>query len=202
MGTFFIIFILCYLAGAVPFGLLVGRAAGRDVRQSGSGNIGATNVARLLGRKLGIVTLFCDVGKGFFPVYLASLFLEQGTNHEMLVALCGLATVLGHMFPVYIGFRGGKGVATALGVFLFFSPLSILFALLLFIAVVATTGFVSAGSLAAAAIIPLCIWLLNGGTPTLLAAVVIAVLIWVKHSANIGRLLRGEEKGWKKKETA
>ena len=202
MGTFFVIFILCYLAGAVPFGLLFGRAAGRDVRESGSGNIGATNVARLLGKKLGILTLLCDVGKGFVPVYLASLFLEQNANHEMYVALCGLATVLGHMFSIYIGFKCGKGVATALGVFLFFSPLSILFALLLFIAVVAVSGFVSAGSLAAAAIIPLCIWMLDGGTSTLLAAVVIALLIWMKHSANIGRLLRGEEKGWKKKETA
>ncbi len=199
--TLFIALFASYLLGAIPFGLLFSRAVGKDVRQEGSGNIGATNVNRVLGKKLGILTLLCDVAKGFFPVFLAYSFLPPTTgNTELIVALCGLATVLGHMFSVYMGFKGGKGVATALGVFLFFSPLAVLFALLLFVAVVYFSGFVSAGSLAASAFIPLCLWLLGSTTPVLLVASTIALLIWLKHSSNIGRLKRGEEKSWKTKE--
>ncbi len=198
--TFFISFFVSYLLGAVPFGLLFSRAVGKDVRQEGSGNIGATNVNRVLGKKLGILTLLCDVAKGFFPVFIATAFLPSTGNAELIVALCGLATVLGHMFSVYMGFKGGKGVATALGVFLFFSPLAVLFALFLFVAVVYFSGFVSAGSLAASAFIPLCLWLLGSSLPVLLVACTIALLIWLKHSSNIGRLMRGEEKSWKTKE--
>ena len=198
--TLFISLFASYLLGAVPFGLLFSRAVGKDVRQEGSGNIGATNVNRVLGKKLGILTLLCDVAKGFFPVFLAYSFLSPTGNTELIVALCGLATVLGHMFSVYMGFKGGKGVATALGVFLFFSPLAVLFALLLFIAVVYFSGFVSAGSLAASAFIPLCLWFLGSTMPVLLVACTIALLIWLKHSSNIGRLRRGEEKSWKTKE--
>lgn len=190
---------LSYLIGAIPFGYLFSRAVGKDVRQEGSGNIGATNVNRVLGKKLGILTLFCDVGKGFLPVYLASLLLSQSASAEPLAALCGLATVLGHMFPVYLGFKGGKGVATALGVFLFFSPLAILFALLLFVAVVYLSGFVSAGSLAAAAFIPFCLLLLGNNSGTLFVALAITILVWIKHSSNIGRLRCGTEKSWKTK---
>jgi acyl phosphate:glycerol-3-phosphate acyltransferase len=196
------IFFLSYLIGAIPFGLLFSRAVGKDVRREGSGNIGATNVNRVLGKKLGIMTLFCDVGKGFFPVFLVSLLLPQGENRELFIGLSGLAAVIGHMFPVYLGFRGGKGVATALGVFLCYSPWAILIALFIFVAVVASTGFVSAGSLAAAGLIPFCLWLLHGNTLILLPAFVIAVLIWVKHSSNIGRLVRGEEKSWRAKSSS
>jgi glycerol-3-phosphate acyltransferase PlsY len=200
--TLLIALLLSYLIGAIPFGFLFSRAVGKDVRQEGSGNIGATNVNRVLGKKLGILTLLCDVGKGFLPVYLASRLLPQPMAIEPLVALCGLATVLGHMFPVYLGFKGGKGVATALGVFLFFSPLTVFLALLLFIAVVYFSGFVSAGSLVAAAFIPLCLWLLGSDNGMLRVAVAITVLVWVKHSSNIDRLRRGTEKSWKKKEAS
>ncbi len=197
--TFLAVFFLSYLIGAIPFGLLFSRAVGKDVRREGSGNIGATNVNRVLGKKLGILTLLCDVAKGFLPVFLASILLPQGENREFFIGLCGLAAVIGHMFPLYLGFRGGKGVATALGVFLCFSPWSILIGLFVFLAVVAVTGFVSAGSLAAAGLIPFCIWFLGGNTSILLPAFVIAVLIWIKHSSNIGRLVRGEETSWKTK---
>lgn len=193
---------LSYLIGAIPFGLLFSRTAGKDVRQEGSGNIGATNVTRVLGKKLGVLTLLCDVAKGFIPVFLASILLPQGEYRELLIGLCGLATVLGHMFPVYLGFKGGKGVATALGVFLYLSPWAILMVLFVFVAVVAVTGFVSAGSLAASGLIPLCIWFLDGGSSILLSAVVIVCLIWIKHSSNIGRLCRGEEKSWKAKRSS
>ena len=200
--TLLIALLLSYLIGAIPFGFLFSRAVGKDVRQEGSGNIGATNVNRVLGKKLGILTLLCDVGKGFLPVYLASRLLPQPMAIEPLVALCGLATVLGHMFPVYLGFKGGKGVAAALGVFLFFSPLTVFLALLLFIAVVYFSGFVSAGSLVAAAFIPLCLWSLGSDNGMLRVAFAITVLVWVKHSSNIDRLRRGTEKSWKKKEAS
>ena len=189
----------CYLVGAIPFGLLIGRIVGADVRMEGSGNIGATNVGRVLGKKLGALTLVCDVAKGFLPVWAAaSLLPDTAMGREWMVMACGLATVVGHMFPLYLKFKGGKGVATALGVFLFISPGSILISLFVFVAAVAASGYVSVGSLVATALIPLWLWIL-GGTPIILAvALVIVILIWFQHRSNIGRLLRGEEKGWKK----
>ncbi len=200
--TLFVAILLSYLIGAIPFGLLFSRAVGKDVRNEGSGNIGATNVNRVLGKKLGFLTLLCDVAKGFFPVFVASILLPVGDGWELFVGLCGLATVLGHMFPVYLAFKGGKGVATALGVFLFFSPWAIAIALVVFVAVVWLSGYVSAGSLAASGLIPFCILFLGGSTSTFLCAAVIAVLIWIKHSSNIGRLRRGEEKSWKTRDSS
>lgn len=205
-----IVFILAsYLVGAIPFGLLLGRLVGADVRLAGSGNIGATNVGRVLGKKMGVLTLICDVGKGFLPVLAATLLLPETTAataatastiaaKDLIVVLCGLATVIGHMFPLYLKFKGGKGVATALGVFLALSPWSILISLIIFMAAVAVSGYVSVGSLAASALIPLWLWVFGASSQVLVVAVVIVVLIWLKHSSNIGRLLRGEEKGWKK----
>lgn len=194
-----ILILASYLIGAIPFGLLVGRIAGIDVRQEGSGNIGATNVSRVLGKKKGLLTLLCDVAKGFLPVWGASHLLpEAAAATETIVVLCGLATVIGHMFPLYLKFKGGKGVATALGVFLFISPGSILITLFIFVAVVSGSGYVSVGSLAASALLPLWLWVLGEPPQVLMVAVVIALLIWFKHRSNIGRLLRGMEKGWKK----
>lgn len=188
-----------YLIGAIPFGLLLGRLAGADVRLEGSGNIGATNVGRVLGKKMGILTLLCDVAKGFLPVWgVAQLLPGTTAARDMIVVFCGLATVLGHMFPLYLKFKGGKGVATALGVFLFFSPWSVLISLLVFLGAVALSGYVSVGSLAASALIPLWLWILDATPAVLGAAFAIVLLVWLKHSSNIGRLLRGEEKGWKK----
>lgn len=188
-----------YLLGAVPFGLVIGKMAGKDVRQEGSKNIGATNVSRLLGKKLGFVTLVCDCLKGYLPMLLAAWFLKNDPNVEMLVALCGVAAVLGHMFPVYLGFKGGKGVATGLGVFLYLSPLAILISLGVFAASVALSGFVSVGSLLSSALMVVWLWLLGQSKITMMTAAVVAALIWLKHHENIGRLMRGEEKSWKKK---
>lgn len=197
MNSFFLIG--SYLIGAIPFGLLIGKAAGIDVRRAGSRNIGATNVGRVLGKKLGALTLVCDVAKGYLPLLLANTWLPQGETRLQIISLCGVLAVVGHMFPLYLGFRGGKGVATSLGVFLFFSPPAIAVSLAIFIAAVACTGFVSAGSLLASALAPLWIRLFGGQGVTVLAAGLIAVLIWIKHHENIGRLLKGEEKTWKKK---
>lgn len=190
--------IASYLIGAIPFGLLVGRLAGIDVRKSGSGNIGATNVARLLGKKLGVVTLLLDCLKGFLPIFLASKILPDGPGRDTVVLLCGLLAVVGHMFPVYLRFKGGKGVATGLGVFIFLSPVAMGLTVAVFVATVAITGFVSAGSLAAAGLGPLWLWLLGEPVGAVITGIMISVLIWFKHHENIGRLLRGEEKTWKK----
>lgn len=188
--------ILAYLIGAIPSGLVLSRGSGIDIRTQGSGNIGATNVARLLGKKLGALTLLCDIAKGFLPIWLAARFLEPGPA----LALVGAASVLGHMFPVYLRFRGGKGVATALGLFLYLAPWAVVLALALFLAVVRLTGFVSAGSLAASAALPLLIPMLGGASWQVALALFVAVMIWIKHRANIRRLLNGTEKSWKRNE--
>lgn len=190
--------LLGYFLGAIPFGLVFSNMAGIDVRTEGSKNIGATNVSRVLGRKLGFLTLACDCFKGFLPMYLAVFFLPESDTREMVVVISGVMAVIGHMFPVYLGFKGGKGVATGLGVFLFLSPLAIVISLVVFVGIVAVSGFVSAGSLAASGLIPLWLWLLGSSKVTLAASALIALLIWVKHQANIRRLLRGNEKSWKK----
>jgi glycerol-3-phosphate acyltransferase PlsY len=191
--------IASYLIGAIPFGLIVGRLAGIDVRLSGSGNIGATNVARLLGKKFGVVTLVLDCLKGFLPIYLASRLLPESPQREMVLLLCGILAVVGHMFPLYLGFKGGKGVATGLGVFLFLSPAAIGISLLVFVAAVGLSGFVSAGSLLASGLFPLWLWLLGQPAASIATGAIIALLIWIKHQENIGRLIRGQEKSWKKK---
>lgn len=191
--------LLSYFIGAIPFGLVIGRFAGLDIRQHGSKNIGATNVSRTLGKKLGFVTLLLDVTKGFLPMSLASWLMTGSTAAELVICSCGIAAVIGHMFPVYLSFKGGKGVATGLGVFLFLSPAAIGISLLLFVAVVAFSGYVSAGSLLASGLFPLWLLFLGETGLVIVTAAVVAVLIWVKHYENIGRLLRGQEKSWKKK---
>lgn len=186
---------LSYLVGSIPFGLILGKAAGIDVRQNGSGNIGATNVSRLVGKKIGAFTLLLDAGKGLLPMLATSgLGADQNT-----VLLCGVAAFVGHLYPVYLKFRGGKGVATALGVFLYLDPFSVLICAVAFVAVVALSGYVSVGSLTAAALMPVLILVFRGPGNVVWCALVVALLIWVKHRANIGRLLKREEKSWKKK---
>ncbi len=187
-----------YLLGAVPFGLVIGKTVGIDVRQEGSRNIGATNVNRVLGKKLGLLTLLCDCFKGFLPMWLANYFLTDTGNRDLLIALTGVMAVLGHMFPVYLRFRGGKGVATGLGVFLFLSPPVIAISLAVFLCAVKVSGFVSVGSLLASALVPAWLYFLGGSKIAIAAAAIIAVLIWIKHYENIKRLLQGEEKPWKK----
>src|SRR3989339_1552595 len=133
--------VIGYLVGAIPFGLVIGRMAGIDIRTEGSRNIGATNVGRVLGRKLGIFTLVCDCLKGLLPMALAAYFLQGAADRELTVAVTGLLAVGGHMFPVYLKFRGGKGVATSLGVLLYLSPPAIAIGLTVFVASVAVSGF-------------------------------------------------------------
>jgi glycerol-3-phosphate acyltransferase PlsY len=195
--------ILCitasYLIGAIPFGLLLSRGSGIDIRSQGSKNIGATNVARLLGKKKGGLTLVFDVLKGYLPMFLTALIMHADPRRDLFIALCGAATVLGHMFPVYLRLKGGKGVATALGAFLYLAPVAVLGCLLVFVATVYLSGFVSLGSLLGSVSILLWLPLLEVPAWKLWLAAFIVLMIWSKHYQNIGRLLRGTEKTWKKK---
>jgi glycerol-3-phosphate acyltransferase PlsY len=194
-----VLLVASYLIGAIPFGLVVGKIAGVDVRQHGSKNIGATNVNRILGKKYGVITLILDVCKGFLPIAGAAAILGSSANAVIYACACGVLAVVGHMFPIYLGFRGGKGVATGLGVFLYLSPLAIVISLVVFVGVVAFSGFVSVGSLLASGLFPLWLYILGAGKELIITAGVIAVLIWIKHHENIRRLLQGKEKSWKKK---
>ena len=187
--------IISYLVGSVPFGLLLGKAAGIDVRKDGSGNIGATNVSRLLGKKVGALTLLLDAAKGLLPMTAAA---AMGLDPKS-VMFCGAAAFLGHLFPLYLRFRGGKGVATALGIFLFLSPLAVLICVAVFVAAVFLSGYVSLGSLLVAGLMPAVIFLQQGAGPCFYLAVFISLGIWIKHWSNIVRLLHHEEKSWKKK---
>jgi glycerol-3-phosphate acyltransferase PlsY len=187
--------VLAYLVGAIPFGLLMGKMAGVDVRDSGSRNIGATNVTRLAGKKFGVFTLLLDAAKGLLPMVIAQ---AAGLASDT-VLLCGAAAFAGHCYPVYLRFRGGKGVATALGIFLFLDLIAVAGGVLFFVIAVAVTGYVSLGSLLAAAMVSLLVWLRHGLGSYFYLALFIASLIWLKHHGNIGRLFRGEEKSFKKK---
>ncbi|MFO7576876.1 MAG: glycerol-3-phosphate 1-O-acyltransferase PlsY [Pelovirga sp.] len=187
-----IVLIICaYLFGAIPTGVLLTRLAGKeDIRTSGSGNIGATNVYRVAGRSLGILTLIGDCLKGALPVLLALRIFElQGVP----LALVALAAFLGHCYPVYLGFKGGKGVATALGIFLVLSPLAVLCALIVFVLFLWHWRFISLASIAAAATIPFAVLLTTASLPFFSVTLIIAAVVIWRHKSNIERLRSGSE---------
>jgi glycerol-3-phosphate acyltransferase PlsY len=198
---------IAYLLGSTPFGLLLSKLfGGGDVRKAGSGNIGATNVARVAGPLAGILTLIFDTAKGAAAVWLAGRITAESATWMMIAAL---AVLLGHCFPIWLKFKGGKGVATALGVFLALSPLAAVSALVLFLLCVAYWHYVSLGSVAAAAAMPLMIYFLwaPGHAPPIIIDVgtlAIAALVIYKHVGNLQRLVDGTEPRFsfgKKKET-
>jgi acyl phosphate:glycerol-3-phosphate acyltransferase len=193
--------IAAYIVGSIPFGkLIAGYVAHIDITRRGSGNIGATNVARELGMKWGVITLILDVLKGLVPILVFSVYVSgSGTKHEIALAGIGLCALLGHMFPLFLKFRGGKGVATALGVYLAMSPLSCLCGLVLFVLIVAIWDFISLGSIIAACAMPLFLILFGKPYPFIAASVFMALLICVKHRENIRQLVRGEERKWKQR---
>lgn len=182
-----------YLLGSIPTGLLLARAAGVDIRATGSGNIGATNVYRSLGRSVGVMTLAGDCLKGLIPVLVAR-HLELG---DPLIAAAGAAAFIGHVYTVFLGFKGGKGVATALGVFLGVSPASVGIALVIFIAIVATTRYISLGSITAAGAMPFIVAFLDGRPLISAMSLLIGLLIIWKHRENIARLRAGTESRFK-----
>jgi glycerol-3-phosphate acyltransferase PlsY len=194
--------IAAFLLGAIPFGKFIGRwVAQVDVTQTGSRNIGATNVARHLGIRWGLLTLLLDTLKGFLPVALyAYTHAAPAPAREVWLAAVGLSSLLGHQFSPFLHFRGGKGVATALGMFLALSPAACLLALPLFVITVYKWDYVSLGSLVSACAMPLLMTLLGRPGPLIAGSVLAAGLICLRHRDNIARLIKGEETRWRKRE--
>ncbi|MBX3177059.1 MAG: glycerol-3-phosphate 1-O-acyltransferase PlsY [Candidatus Hydrogenedentes bacterium] len=180
-----------YLLGSVPTGLWLGlRLRGVDIREAGSRNIGATNTMRVLGKKLGAAALAADIAKGLTAVLLIAR-LDPAQPH--LPLFCGVAAILGHSFSIFLRFRGGKGVATSAGVFLGLAPGPMAIAIAVFAAVVAATRMVSAASVCAAAALAVSVWFFPLSTVIRVVVAVVAILVILKHRANIRRILRGEE---------
>jgi len=183
--TRIVIVIVAYLIGSIPFGyLIVRRKIGADIRQTGSGGTGATNVSRRAGKAAGILTLLLDAAKGSVAVLIA----KAVAGDDWVIAAAAIAALVGHIFPVWLGFRGGKGVATGVGIFLVLAPVALLCAGVVFVAIVALTRYVSLGSIVAAILIPVFVWLLSDLRPLLIAATVGAALIVFAHRGNIQRL--------------
>ena len=196
-----VIVTLAYLIGSIPFGyLIVRKRIGADIRDTGSGGTGATNVSRRAGKAAGVLTLVLDAAKGACAVLFAKVVVGGDADAMWFVAAAAVAVIVGHIFPVWLRFRGGKGVATAVGVFLVLAPFALLCAGIVFVAVVSLTRYVSLASLCAAASIPLCLLvqklLIQPGAEIkapLIAAVVTALLIIFAHRGNIARLMKGTE---------
>lgn len=188
--------LVAYLIGSIPIGWIVGKVFyHKDIRKEGSGNVGATNALRLFGTATGIVVLLLDMAKGFIATLLAVKMLPAGSP---FVALCALLVILGHVFPIYLGFKGGKGVATAGGAFLALAPSSLLVAIITFVIIVFITRYVSLGSIIAAmAFLFHALWrLLISGTSdyaSLLLITLVVLMIVLKHRSNLQRLFTKEE---------
>lgn len=182
--------VLGYLIGSIPFSFLVARLFGvRDVRAVGSGNVGATNVMRSAGKGPGLLALVLDGLKGAATVWIARAL----TPSESAVCLAGLCAVMGHLFPIWLGFRGGKGVATGAGLFIPLAPQALAAAVVVFLGALAGLRYVSLASMLASLALPLAAWLLGAPPVVSLTALVIGLTVVAKHHANIGRLLNGTE---------
>ncbi|HLG30189.1 MAG TPA: glycerol-3-phosphate 1-O-acyltransferase PlsY [Candidatus Brocadiales bacterium] len=190
--------IISYLIGSIPFGYIIARLKGIDVRQHGSGNIGATNVGRVLGKGYGVAVYILDLAKGFVPVYFASKLFD----HPFPMVICGLAAILGHVFPIYLRFKGGKAVATSCGVFLWLAPLALLIAGATWIIITLCFRYVSLASIVGALALIIAIIILGhdpfgSGRYLTIFAALIALLVILRHKSNIKRLLSGSEpKAW------
>lgn len=191
--------IISYLLGSIPFGLLLGKLLkGIDIQEHGSHNIGASNTMRVLGKPIGIATLVLDIGKGWLAVKLAQWFF--GIHVDWALVLIGLMAVMGHIFPIYLKFKGGKGVATTFGIFLAITPLATLYTMLAFVIVVAITRYMSVGSIVAAICFPIFIYFNGMNRIYLTLAIVLGIFIIIRHISNIQRLIKGTENKfqWKK----
>ena len=196
--------VLAYLLGSVPWGLVLTRKTmSMDIRQAGSRNIGAANVKRLAGIRLGLLTLVCDALKGAVPVFLASVIFgrEDGLD-ELCLSLVSIAAFTGHLYPLFLKFKGGgKGVATAAGCFLVLSPSALCASFLVYIIVVWASRRASLGSLAASGILPFAVWVAVGTPVLTVCSILITAAIFIRHKENIRRLLAGKEPPiWGKKD--
>lgn len=196
--------VLAYVVGSIPAAYIAGRMHGIDLRKHGSGNLGATNVIRVLGTKIGLAVFAFDVAKGALPTLLLPRWVT-GTWPPVFVAiLCGIGAIVGHTRPVFLGFgRGGKGVATAAGVFLALAPLQTALAVVVFAVVLLSSGYVSLGSLVSAVMLPVLIGVTLGvRSPVFAVSALVAVFVFWTHRANILRLRRGEEHRFGKRGTS
>lgn len=202
MASYIVVTIIAYLLGSISFSVIISKKmAGFDVRQKGSGNAGTTNVLRTVGKKASIITLICDILKGVVAIlvaYVAGLIMKDSVDKALLIQLAGIAVILGHTFPIFFGFKGGKGIATALGVLMMtnwnIGLICLVFALVLMI----LTRMVSLGSIAAAVLFPVLIifmphtaYLVDGNY--IIYSILLAVLVVFNHRANVKRLLTGTE---------
>ena len=202
MASYIIVTIIAYLLGSISFSVIISKKmAGFDVREKGSGNAGTTNVLRTVGKKASIITLVCDILKGVVAIlvaYVAGLIMKDSVDKTLLIQLAGIAVILGHTFPIFFGFKGGKGIATALGVLMMtnwnIGLICLVFALVLMI----LTRMVSLGSIAAAVLFPVLVifmphnaYLVDGNY--IIYAILLAVLVVFNHRTNVKRLLTGTE---------
>jgi len=188
--------ILSYVSGSIPAAYLAGKWGGVDLRAEGSGNLGATNVLRVMGPRVGMLVFAVDIAKGAMPVwFLPALTRTLGDTQTWIAVACGVAAILGHVRPVFLGFsKGGKGVATACGVFLALAPLQALLSMLIFVVVVLASGYVSLGSLTAAFALPVLLAASIGPrSPLFFVSVLTLVFVFWTHRANIQRLRVGTE---------
>lgn len=191
MAKSVIFLIVAFLLGSIPFGIITAKAKGIDLKKVGSGNIGATNVFRALGKWPAVITLIGDMGKGALAVALG----RYGGVDPLVEGLIGLAAILGHNFSIFLRFRGGKGVATSIGVLLFYLPREALVTIAIWLFVVLFTRYSSLGALVAFGLLPLSVYVFEPGDWTkVLIATLISALIIVRHRENIDRLIRGSER--------
>jgi acyl phosphate:glycerol-3-phosphate acyltransferase len=185
--------VIAYLLGAIPFGYIIVRLkTGGDIRTSGSGNIGATNVLRTSGRVAGVITLLLDFAKGYLAVWLASRLTG---GDAVWTSLSAVAVVLGHAYPVFIGFKGGKAVASTVGAFLFLAPTAIGAVVVVFVVAVALTRYISLGSILGAGLFPVAVWLIaHPPFPVIFASLFAGAFIVYRHRENIHRLHEGTER--------
>ncbi len=191
---------IAYLLGSIPWGVVLTRIfTSVDIKKQGSGNIGTTNVSRVAGSTLGVLTFIGDVLKGAVPVFLAfALTSGNQFTDEALLATVALAAFFGHLYPLYMNFKnGGKGVATCAGCFVVLAPLACLMALFVFVVILLSAKRVSGGSLAATAVLPWAVWFTAGSIWFTAGAVIMAISVFIRHSANINRLIAGTEPGFK-----
>jgi len=190
ISLFSALLILTYFVGAIPFGLLFARwLTGKDPRDHGSGNTGATNALRTSGKKVGIFTLLADVLKGVIPVAMA-LMLDFSQSQIMLIAI---AAFVGHIFPIYLKFKGGKGVATMFGVFLPWIPITAIIAFAAWFIMFKATRYVSVASIAAGFVLPLAAWATHASDAALMTCLFVGGLVTIRHHSNVSRLIQGEE---------
>ncbi len=185
----FLLIILSFIVGSIPVGMIIARIKGVDLKKVGSGNIGATNVLRTMGKGSAIITLIGDITKGVIPVIAGKYFI----GNIAMEGIIGLSAILGHNFSIFLGFRGGKGVATSIGVLLIYSPMAAIITIALWLITVLATRYSSLGAIISFGVLPICIYLFDYSTEKLITSIMITTLLILRHTANITRLINGTE---------